>query len=98
MSGTTMIGQYVVVRTYSAGVHVGILAARDGKEVVLREARRVWRWRGANTLSEMARHGITHEYSRVAETVTEILLTEAIEIIPTTRVAEDLLRSAVWSA
>lgn len=28
-----MEGKYVVVRTYSAGVHVGVLANRAGQEV-----------------------------------------------------------------
>ena len=35
-----MIGKQVIVRTYSAGVHFGRLVERDGKEVVLNDARR----------------------------------------------------------
>jgi len=38
------VGMYVVVRTYSAGVHVGVLQAASGKEVRLSEARRIWSW------------------------------------------------------
>jgi hypothetical protein len=35
-------GKYVIVRTYSAGVFAGNLQSRDGKEVVLTDARRLW--------------------------------------------------------
>lgn len=45
--------QYVVVRTYSAGVHAGELVSQNGKEVTLKNARRIWYWRGANTLHEI---------------------------------------------
>ena len=37
-------GDYVVVRTYSAGVHSGYLESQNGKEVVLSSARRLWYW------------------------------------------------------
>ena len=46
------LGKYVVVRTYSAGVHIGVLRERAGKEVVLGDARRLWSWSGALTLNE----------------------------------------------
>lgn len=45
MIGQDLIGKKVVVRTYSAGVHVGTLSEREGKEVMLVDARRIWRWR-----------------------------------------------------
>lgn len=41
------IGDYVIARTYSAGVFAGTLASRDGKEAVLTDARRLWYWDGA---------------------------------------------------
>ena len=87
---------YVVIRTYSAGVHVGILESRKGKEVVLSEARRIWRWYGANTLSEISLHGIDVSKSRVSDEVKSITLTEAIEIIPCSKEGEDNLRGAKW--
>src|SRR5574343_1453704 len=55
--GADMIGKYVIVRTYSAGCHAGTLADRDGREGVLTGARRLWRWAGAASLSEMANRG-----------------------------------------
>ncbi len=84
-----MLGKHVVIRTYSAGVHIGTLASRDGKEVVLTNARRLWRWEGAFTLSAVATNGIDAKNSRMSIAVESILLTEAIEIIPTTAKARE---------
>jgi hypothetical protein len=78
-----MIGKYVIVRTYSAGVHAGTLQSRNGKECVLINARRIWYWEGAATLSQLALSGTSKpDRCKFPEPVPEILLTEAIEIIP----------------
>ena len=34
--------KYIICRTYSAGVFAGYLESRNGQEVVLRNARRLW--------------------------------------------------------
>ena len=88
-------GTAVIVRTFSAGVHFGWLVRRDGREVQLTKARRIWRWYGANTLSELALHGLDPDYSRVAEPV-EILLTEAIELIACEPSAIQSIEGASW--
>lgn len=82
MIGETLLGQYVIVRTYSAGVHAGTLADRDGREVELTECRRIWRWEGAASLSELARRGTSKPNAcQFPVPVARIVLTEAIEII-----------------
>ena len=86
----------VLVRTYSAGVHFGYLVSRDGKEVQLERSRRIWRWSGAWTLSEIASAGLDAEKSNVAAPVT-VTLTEAIEIIDCTPEAVASLEAAKWS-
>jgi hypothetical protein len=85
----------VIVRTYSAGVHFGYLVSRDGKEVTLERSRRIWKWAGAYTLSEVATAGVSVANSRIAAPVT-ITLTEAIEIIDCTPEAVKNLESATW--
>ena len=87
-----MLGKYVVIRTYSAGVHIGVLQSQSGKEVTLTDARRIWSWRGAFTLSEVSQKGVSDE-SRLSMPVPAITLTEAIEIIPCSEAAEANLRS-----
>ena len=47
---SNLIGRVCMVRTYSAGVFIGTVAERDGKEVTLTNARRIWYWDGAATL------------------------------------------------
>lgn len=82
---------YVVVRTHSAGVHVGELLERNGKEVLLGNARRIYEWHGAFTLHAVASQGVAAN-SRISVVVPSILLTEAIEIIGTTERGEKCLR------
>ena len=75
--------KFVVIRTYSAGVHAGWLKRHDGKEVELLNAVRMWRWRGAFTLSEIAMNGLSkQDECKFAMPVDSIILTEAIEVIP----------------
>lgn len=90
-----MIGQFVVVRTYSAGVHCGVLQSKNGKEVVLSDARRIWNWNGANTLNEVATKGVA-ENSRISQPVDAIELTEAIELIQASAAARENLTQSRW--
>ena len=80
---TNWIGKHVVVRTFSAGVHIGMLTEVEGQAVVLTNARRLWKWGGAFTLSEVATTGIEPSESRLSLSVPEILLIQAVELIPT---------------
>jgi hypothetical protein len=86
----------VIVRTYSAGVHFGYLKTRNGKEVELERSRRIWRWYGAWTLSEIATSGVDVSKSKIAAPVS-ITLTEAIEIIDCTPAAVANLDGAKWT-
>lgn len=92
-----MIGKFVLVRTCNAGVHCGRLAETAGQAVLLKEARRVWRWRGANTLHELSLHGADYEWTRISEVIEEILLLDALEIIPCAKKAEANLKESRWS-
>lgn len=79
-SQSPFIGKHVLVRTYSAGVHVGILEKQEGETVLLKDAHRIWKWSDAFTLSEVATKGIGNQ-SRVSCAVPYIEL-DRIEIIP----------------
>ena len=88
-----MIGSFVIVRTYSAGVHMGTLAECNGTNVLLKDARRLFRWGGAFTLHEASVNGVSED-SRISQPVESILLTQAIEVIPCTeKSAKNLSRS-----
>lgn len=91
---------FVIIRTYSAGVHIGYLESRKGQEVKLSKSRRVWYWKGAASLSQMAVDGI--HTSGISEckfsvVVPEIELTQAIEVIKCTPNAiKNLQGVPVW--
>jgi hypothetical protein len=91
-----VIGKFVLVRTTSAGVHCGVLLACHGTAVRLAGARRVWRWRGANSLHELSLHGASRAWTRISEPVEEILLTQAVEVIPCTQTATENLKQSRW--
>ena len=76
------LGPEVLIRTYSAGVHIGTILSRNGTEVELLNARRLWFWEGAFTLNEVAIKGVNRKESRICAAVPSILLTQAVEIIP----------------
>jgi len=97
----TAKGDYPIymVRTYSAGVFFGELKERNGKEVVLLNARRVWYWDGAASLSELAQTGTSKpDTCKFPQSVTEIILTEAVELIPITEKALKTLNNVkIWT-
>lgn len=87
-----------IIRTYTAGVHVGEVVSRKGKEVVLKNSVRVHRWRGANSLSEMSQTGVDFTYSRISVPCSSVTLTEVIEVLKCTSVAADNLLTSRWGA
>ncbi len=93
-----MIMNYVIVRTYSAGVHAGELISREGKEVKLKNSRRLWYWDGAASLSQLAMEGVSKpENCKFPCEVNEIILTEAIEIISCTQKAIESIKNVpLW--
>lgn len=87
-----------MVRTYSAGVFSGEIVSRKGKEVTLKNARRMWMWAGAASLSQLATEGTSEPTQcKFPCKVNEVILTEVIEIIPMTQKAIDSIEAVpVW--
>ncbi len=83
-----MIGQKVIIRTYSAGVWFGVLVEKDGREVILSNARRMYQWwcKEGISLSAVAIYGLNISKSKIVEATPSVWL-EAIEIIPCSEVA-----------
>ena len=90
--------EYVIVRTDSAGVFAGYLKERKGKEVMLFNARRLWYWSGASSLSQLSVDGSSKpDECKFPCEVERIELMEAIEILPVTEKAKKCFDSiAVW--
>ena len=91
--------EYVIVRTYSAGVFAGYLKQREGMEVVLVRARRIWYWSGAASLSQLAMEGTKKPSEcKFPCEVDKILLTQAVEVIPCTEKARmSIAEVKIWA-
>lgn len=94
----TKKSKYAIVRTYSAGVFAGEIVKRNGKEVEMKNARRLWYWAGAASLSQLAMEGTsTPDKCKFPCPVESVILTEAIEIIPCTAKARKSIEGvSVW--
>jgi hypothetical protein len=91
---------YVLVRTQNAGVFMGYLAEKEGTEVVLKQARRIWFWDGAASLSQLAMEGTSKPSTcKFPCEVQSIALSQWIEIIPCTEKARKSIKEvAVWKS
>ena len=87
------LGQECIIRTYSAGVFFGTPVAREGQDVVLKDARRIWSWSGAFTLSAVAQNGIKDGRLSCVEPTKLVL--QVIEITPCSESAAKQFREAV---
>lgn len=88
----------VIVRTYSAGVFAGEIVSRKGQEVVLKNARRLWYWSGAASLSQLAVDGTSNPgQCKFPVAVPRVELLQAIEILDVTPKAWDSIQAVpVW--
>lgn len=78
----------VIVRGDRSGVFYGELENRNGREVKLRNCRRLWYWNGACSISELAKIGTKLPRDcKFTVTVESIEILDAIEIIPCTEEA-----------
>lgn len=89
---------YKIVRTYSAGVFAGEIVSRKGREVVMKNARRLWYWDGAASLSQLATDGTSKpEGCKFPVAVERVELLEVIEILDVTPKARTSIESVkVW--
>jgi hypothetical protein len=89
------IGEKVIIRTYSAGVWFGTLYKKSGKEVLLENARRMYKWwaKKSISLSGVAKYGIIQEKSKICPEIGLIWL-ESIEILRLTPLSIESIEEA----
>lgn len=91
--------EYCIIRTYSAGVFAGFYNRKTkGKEATIYNARRIWYWKGASSLSQLANDGVKFpKECKFAQPVAEVDLKEIIEVIPcTTKAKENIEGVPIW--
>jgi hypothetical protein len=83
--------EYSVIRTYSAGVHIGYVRRHESQEVELVNSRRLWSWSDGASLSQVAIDGCKSD--KFAVILPKIILTDVIEIIQCTEKAKNVLEA-----
>lgn len=94
--------KYCIVRADSAGVFAGwidIKSVSNGCGIIY-DSRRLWRWAGAASLSQLSVDGVSKpDECKFPCVVAETILFEIIEIIPCTEKAIESINGVkVWSA
>lgn len=94
----TNIGKKVIIRGNRSGVEFGKLVSQNGSEVTLKNARRIWYWDGAASLSQLAKDGTTNPTNcKFTVFVDSITILDAIEIIPCTdKAIKSIEEVSVW--
>ena len=89
-----MENKYYIIRTEKAGVFFAQIKERSGSEADLINARRLWYWDGAASLSQLANEGVKNARNcRFTVTVDETTVLGVIEIIPCTDKAIDNIKA-----
>lgn len=72
----------VIIRGDRSGVFFGTLVRREGREVELKDCRRLWYWDGAASISQLAAEGTRAPANcKFTVTVDNIEILDAIEVI-----------------
>lgn len=91
-----------IVRSYAAGVFFGEVISEkhevSGLVVEMKNARRVWKWVGAASLSQMAQSGVSKpDECKFPEPVDKVILMNVVEILDVTESASKILSAVpVW--
>lgn len=85
------MNKWYIIRCNEAGVFFAHIAERRGDEADLTDARRIWYWSGAASLSEMAVSGVKNPKAcKFTVTVPSMTVLGIVEIIPC---SEEAVRS-----
>ena len=80
-----LIGKKVIIRADRAGVFFGTLTEKDGDEVLLTNARKLYYWNGAAAIEEIANIGTKKPKDcKFTVAVKSIIIMQVIQILPCT--------------
>lgn len=91
--------EYCIVRCYAAGVFAGYFDRKNkDKNGTVFEARRLWYWDGANSLSQLAKDGVKKpENCKFPTIMPEVDLRDIVEVIPCSETAKKSIESVkIW--
>ena len=90
--------EYKIIRCEKSGVFAGYIKQRNGTEVTILQARRIFYWSGAASLSQLAIDGTGKPSEcKFPEEVSEITVLDAIELLNVTEKAKKSIDGVkVW--
>lgn len=93
--------KFSIVRTHSAGVWMGQIKSLNGSVAIITNARRLWQWAGAASLSQLAIEGTKSpsgcKFTMVITDEDGVYLPQVIEVLPCTKEAvENINAVKVW--
>jgi ribosomal protein L39E len=91
--------QYYIVRGKGAGVWFGKIAQRTGDEVVMTDARRLWRFSGATECAWLSVNGVTRpDQCKFTIWVKTVTVLNVVEFIPCTdKASKSLSEVPAWT-
>lgn len=94
----TVKDKYCIIRGRGFGVFAGTVKEVDDTCVLVENARRLWYWDGAASISQIAVEGVTAPQNcKFSMAVDSIVLRDYIEIIPATAAAQKVIEEVkVW--
>ena len=89
-----------IVRANGAGVFFGEIKEKDGNRVVMTNARRIWYWKGASSLSQLAQEGTSDPSNcKFPISVDEVEVFNVLEILSVTdKAAKSIDAVKIWKA
>lgn len=93
--------KFSIIRTHSAGVWMGQIKSLNGSVAIITNARRLWYWSGAASLSQLAIEGTRKPNEcKFTLTITDedgVYLPQVIEVLPCTDQAVENINSVkIW--
>lgn len=89
--------KFYIIRTYSAGVWFGTLKSLEGSIAIITNARRLWYWSGAASLSQLATEGTKRpsdcKFTVTIEDKEGVYLPQIIEVLPCTEQAIENIKN-----
>ena len=70
-----------IIRGAQSSVHIGEVESQEGQKVVIKNAKKLWYWKGAFTLNQIAVDGLNRKESRISKVAPRVTMLDAIEII-----------------
>ena len=89
-----------IVRSNMAGVLFGLIEKiNPDKSVLMSNARKIYYWKGAYTIEDIADKGIDVNNSKVTCKIESVLLNDYCQIIPLTdKALKNLNNAPIWTA